>query len=198
SFQESRRHRLSAGALRLAGDCRVARARRGGGIATCPKVVVPAFDLTRGEHARYRGSVQEANPPGGRSTAAGARASGRENLPLPALRRPSPAGLRGRARNQEDGIEMGSARTDRRRHGLAFACVALIIALGAVVAPMVSSRPAWAVAELFVPNASNNSVTVYRRDASGNVLIPPNRTIVGESTKLNFPVGVAVDPVMNE
>jgi hypothetical protein len=50
--------------------------------------------------------------------------------------------------------------------------------------------------EIFVTNASNNSVTVYSRIATGNAA--PLRTISGAATGISLPQGVAVDTVNDE
>ena len=44
--------------------------------------------------------------------------------------------------------------------------------------------------------ANINSITAYRRTASGNVL--PLRTISGELTQLDHPLGLGLDAVNNE
>ena len=60
------------------------------------------------------------------------------------------------------------------------------------------SLPAvFAQEEMFVTNAFSNSVTVYRRTATGNT--PPKRPpLTGMATGLNSPSGVVVDEVNNE
>src|SRR5205823_2759642 len=69
------------------------------------------------------------------------------------------------------------------------ACLVATIALG-VDSGMASAQ------EIFVPNFSNNSVTVYARTDNGNVA--PVRAIVGAATGLNGPFSVTVDAVNNE
>jgi hypothetical protein len=61
------------------------------------------------------------------------------------------------------------------------------------VAPV---RAGLAQDEIFVSNQNNNSVTVFDRTADGNVA--PLRTIVGASTGLSTPEGIAVDAVHGE
>src|SRR5438270_567157 len=69
------------------------------------------------------------------------------------------------------------------------ACLVATIALG-VDSGMASAQ------EIFVPNFSNNSVTVYARTDNGNVA--PLRTIAGASTGIVNPDATAVDLVNNE
>ena len=66
--------------------------------------------------------------------------------------------------------------------------VALLVGLAGNLAP------AWAREELFVTNEANNSVTVYIRNANGNVT--PVRTLSG--VELNDPSGLFVDTVNKE
>ena len=68
-----------------------------------------------------------------------------------------------------------------------------VVAAVLLVAP---SQEAQAQNELFVTNNGNNSVTVYARTANGNVV--PVRTLAGAATKLDGPIGLAVDTVNNE
>jgi DNA-binding beta-propeller fold protein YncE len=49
--------------------------------------------------------------------------------------------------------------------------------------------------EIFVANAGN-FISVFKRDANGD--ITPLRTIIGSSTGLDFPWGIAVDTINNE
>lgn len=70
---------------------------------------------------------------------------------------------------------------------------------GAVAAVILFVAGSWttlAQNEIFVTNASNNSVTVYAQTANGNAA--PLRTISGISTGLSVPQGVAVDTVHDE
>ena len=60
----------------------------------------------------------------------------------------------------------------------------------------VMSQAALAQNELFVTNASNNSVTVYNRTVTGNTA--PIRTLSGALTGLNIPWALFVDTVNNE
>jgi hypothetical protein len=51
-------------------------------------------------------------------------------------------------------------------------------------------------AEMFVTNITNNSVTVYALDASGDTA--PLRTIAGDTTLLDSPIGIALDLANDE
>jgi DNA-binding beta-propeller fold protein YncE len=60
-----------------------------------------------------------------------------------------------------------------------------------------SATPAvLAKEEIFVANGFGNSITVYRRTATGNTA--PKRNLVGAATGLNGPSGVVVDELNNE
>lgn len=60
----------------------------------------------------------------------------------------------------------------------------------------VGSGAARAQGVMYVSNGSNNSVTAHTRTANGN--IAPLRTIAGDATGLNGPLGLAVDTVNGE
>ena len=74
---------------------------------------------------------------------------------------------------------------------------ALRVCVFLVVGWLGPSLPAaFAQEEMFVTNAFSNSVTVYRRTATGDTA--PKRKLVGDDTDLNSPSGVVVDEVNNE
>jgi DNA-binding beta-propeller fold protein YncE len=71
-----------------------------------------------------------------------------------------------------------------------------LLALPVVAGLALPGPPAWAQGEVVVANMVANSVTVYRRTATGDVA--PLRTLSGASTGLSGPVRVVVDPVHDE
>ena len=73
---------------------------------------------------------------------------------------------------------------------------AVTVALTALVGVAGRAPTAWAEEELFVTDRANNSVTVYTRTASGNIV--PLRTLSGGATGLSGPFDLAVDAVNNE
>jgi DNA-binding beta-propeller fold protein YncE len=79
-------------------------------------------------------------------------------------------------------------RSSSRAFLLVTLCAALLV--GSVI------PAALAQEEMFITNAFSNSVTVYRRTATGNAA--PKRSLVGAATGLNSPSGVVVDEVNNE
>ncbi len=81
---------------------------------------------------------------------------------------------------------------------LAKAAQPIGFALGVAVLVVIGCQCAtvWAQDELFVANTANNSITVYKRTASGDA--PPLRTLAGPLTGLGQPLGMFVDLVNDE
>lgn len=70
-------------------------------------------------------------------------------------------------------------------------CIAIVLSGGVVL-----TAGSGLEGQIFVPNNANDSVTVYERDADGEVM--PIRTIAGAATDINFPFALAVDPTHEE
>ncbi len=89
-----------------------------------------------------------------------------------------------------------SMRSMRHRVALALAPMLLAVPVAAVASPALAgvtatAQPSASSGFLFVTNATGNSVTEYRKNASGDT--SPHDTIAGTSTGLSDPLGIAVD-----